>query len=212
VGLGRIVSKNALSGHPWTSGLVPGVRGVAVSVIGRCGADTKEGISMTSTTPTEFEQGAQAEQAAAERDPLLGIDQEVRDVFWQGLIRALEPALWLVEQTPLGTRHPLPQRVLEHLGDRLNARWLRKLAREHLRRLLKIEVGVTLEVLETLLLDSTGDGSHAPLAAACTRVGQVYAELKRRHGMLLAYSLLRWELRLLTYRASPAAAALAFKA
>ena len=42
-------------------------------------------------------------------DPLAGMPAEARTLLWQGMLRAVEPAVWLWEQTPPGTRHALPR-------------------------------------------------------------------------------------------------------
>ena len=48
------------------------------------------------------------------------------------------------------------------------------------------------------------------LAEQCARVGQLYSELKRRAGVGVALALLRGELRMLRYRASPVLASLIY--
>ena len=57
----------------------------------------------------------------------------------------------------------------------------------------------------------TGDARYEKLLGEqCARIGQLYAELKRRAGACLALTLLRGELRLLRYRASAALAPLVY--
>lgn len=144
-------------------------------------------------------------------DPLAGIPAEARALLWQGMLRAVEPAVWLCEQTPPGTRHALPPRVLAHWGERFNAALLPRQTWAHMRRVWRIEFAVAADALEALLLDGDETGYAPLLAACCTRIGQIYSEIKRRCGLLFALLLLRWELKLLGYRGSQAVAPLLFE-
>ena len=144
-------------------------------------------------------------------DPLAGVPTEARTLLWQGMLRAVEPVVWLWEQTPAGARHALPPRVLEHWGDRFNDAILPRQALEHMRRVWRIEFSVAADVLKALLLEGSS-ADYAPLlAACCTRIGQIYSEIKRRCGLVFALLTLRWELKLLSYRGSPVVAPLLFE-
>ena len=144
-------------------------------------------------------------------DPLAGVPAEARTLLWQGMLRAVEPAVWLWEQTPPGTRHALPPRVLEHCGERFNDALLPRQQWGHMRRVWRIEFSVAADTLEALLLDGD-ETEYAPLlAACCTRIGQIYSEVKRRCGLLFALLILRWELKLLGYRGSLVVAPLLFE-
>ncbi|HEU5200809.1 MAG TPA: hypothetical protein VFU32_14315 [Ktedonobacterales bacterium] len=148
---------------------------------------------------------------AAFGDPLAGVPVEARTLLWQGMLKAVEPVVWLCEQTPPGTSHALPPRVLEHCGERFNDALLPRQRWEHMRRVWRIEFSITADVLEALLLDGD-EAEYAPLlAACCTRIGQIYNEIKRRCGVLFALLLLRWEVKLLGYRGSLVVAPLLFE-
>jgi len=76
--------------------------------------------------------GFLSSEGAAVRDPLVGVPEEARTLLWQGFVRALDPVVWMWEQTPAGTQHALPPRVLKHVGERFNdavlpgQQWLRE--------------------------------------------------------------------------------------
>ena len=146
------------------------------------------------------------------RDPLLaGVPEEARTLLWQGLLRAVEPGVWLWEQTPPGTQRHLPPPALEHFGERFNDAALPSQLMEHLRRLWRMQFLLAADLLEALLLEGASE-TYAPLfAACCTRIGQIYNEIKRRGGLFFALLVLLWEVKLLTYRDSPVLAPLLFE-
>jgi hypothetical protein len=121
----------------------------------------------------------------------------------QGLLEAAEGALDLWEQTPPGARRePLPFPVRhagqpyfhpDHLREQTLAGW---------HRLMGIELRLAVQALEALIQQDEAR-YRAYLAEQCVRVGQLYDELKRRAGAWVAQALVRGELRLLRYRASP---------
>ena len=140
---------------------------------------------------------------------LLDVPPEARHTLWRGLTRAMEGALWLWEAAPTSRREP-PPLALRHLGrPYFNSCALHQQTLEGVHRLLRLELPLTVDVLETLLFASEGDACSL-LAEQCVRVGQLYAELKRRAGEVMALLILQWELRLLRYRASSVVAPLVF--
>ena len=151
-----------------------------------------------------------SEQTAL-RDPLAGVPAEARTLLWQGFIRALDPVVWVWEQTPAGARHALPPRILEHFGERFNDAALPRQPMENMRRLWRIEITLAADLLEAQILDGANDAYAPLLTACCTRIGQLYGEIKRRCGRLFAVLTLRWELRLLRNRGSPVVAPLLFE-
>ena len=151
---------------------------------------------------------ALSSEQAALRDPLEGVPAEARTLLCQGFIRALDPVVWVWEQTPAGARHPLPPRVLDRFGERFNDAALPRQSMEHMRRVWRIEITLAADLLEAQILDGANDAYTPLLTACCTRIGQIYNEIKRRCGLLFALLTLRWELRLLGYRGSPAVAPL----
>jgi hypothetical protein len=125
------------------------------------------------------------------------------------LTRALEGALWLWEDAPTSSRQP-PPLALRHLGPpSFNTLDLHRQSLEGIHRLLRLELPLTVDVLEALLWGHD-DKAHALLAEQCARVGQLYAELKRRAGAAFALLILQDELRLLRYRASSVVAPMVF--
>ncbi len=156
--------------------------------------------------------GSLSFEEAAVRDPLVGVPEEARTLLWQGFVRALDPVVWMWEQTPAGTRHALPPRVLKHVGERFNEAALSRQPWETMRRVWRIEFWQAADVLEALLLDGSDSAEYLPLlAACCTRIGQIYREIKRRCGVLFALLILRWEVKLLSYRSSLVVAPLLFE-
>ena len=142
---------------------------------------------------------------------LLTVPLEARTLLWQGLLHAVDPAIWVWEQTPPGTRHTLPPRALEHFGQRLNDAVFPRQPMEPMRRVWRIEITLGADLVEALVLGGSS-ATYAPLlAACCTRIGQVYSEIKRRGGSLFALLMLRWELKLLGYRGSAVLAPLLFE-
>ncbi|HEY7358643.1 MAG TPA: hypothetical protein VH590_19310 [Ktedonobacterales bacterium] len=134
---------------------------------------------------------------------------EARSTFWQGLRRAVANALDLWERTPPGSRRPPPVLHVQHAGQpQFNPAALRQQTLAGLHQLLSIELRLAAEALEALLLASEATVYRALLAEQCGRVGQLYSELARRAGVGAALAILRWELGLLRYRASPVLAPL----
>ena len=144
-------------------------------------------------------------------DPLAGVPEEARTLLWQGFVRALDPVVWLWEQTPAGARHALPPRVLEHWGDRFNEAALPRQQWKTLCNVWRMEFWQAADMLEALILDDERVDYLPLLTACCTRIGQVYREIKRRGGLIFARSMLDWELKMLSYRGSPVAAPLLFE-
>src|SRR5689334_5838943 len=79
-----------------------------------------------------------------------------------------------------------------------------------LHHLLRLELPQTVDALEALLFAHNDETYQPLLGEQCARVGQLYAELKRRAGAVTALLILQGELRLLRYRASPERAPLVF--
>ena len=152
-----------------------------------------------------------AGSAGASPAPPISVPEEAQRWLWQGWVAALEPTLAHWSQTPAGTPRALPQRALTPLGTRFKEEALLEQSPENLLRLLTLDLTTGLEVLETFLLAGSTDEWYALLAGCCSRIGQLYAELRRRFGVLLAVTLLRRELKLLGHRAAPAVADLVYE-
>jgi hypothetical protein len=143
-------------------------------------------------------------------DPLAGVPVEIRSFLWRWLLRALDDSLWeadglLVTFRP--TQDDLAERACPAPFDPAA---LRTLARETLRRLLRVEVRLALEALEVALLTRSQTAcsfAFALMQAHCTHIGQLYRELVVRVGAT-ALLFLGWELRLLRHRGSGAVAPL----
>ncbi len=135
---------------------------------------------------------------------LLAVPQEARAWLWHGLREAVEGTLALWERTAPGVQHPLPVFTLHHTGQpRFNEADLRRQPLENWHRLLGVELRLAAQTLEALILTNDA-ATYAPrLAEQCARVGQLYAEMYRRANEWVATALLKWELKLLRYRASP---------
>jgi hypothetical protein len=143
-------------------------------------------------------------------EALLAVPLEVRAVLWRGLVDALSASLAHWEQTPPGHRSALPSFAVQHAGQpRFPAAALRAQSLAGWHRLMGLELRLAVEALEALLY-SEAAAYRALLAEQCARVGQLYSELKRRAGEVAALAIVRWELRLLRYRASPALASLIY--
>lgn len=142
---------------------------------------------------------------------LISVAPEARRPLWQGLAQAVEGALWLWESTPAGRRREPPPLVLQHVGlPHFNPRDLWQQTLEGIHRLLRLELPLTVDVLEALLCARDAAVYQDALAEQCARVGQLYDELKRRAGAVFALLIFQWELRLLRYRASPVVAPMIF--
>lgn len=136
-------------------------------------------------------------------DPLLEAPADAQAALWQGLLEAVEGALDLWERLPAG-HHSAPIFPVQHAGKlRFPPESLRAQTLAGWHRLVGIELRLAAQALEALLQAGEPAVYRAVLAEQCARVGQLYAELKRRAGAWVALALLRWELRLLRYRASP---------
>jgi hypothetical protein len=97
---------------------------------------------------------------------------------------------------------------VQHAGKRhFQAEALREQTPSGWHRLVGIELRLAAGASEALVL-ADSDIQRERLAEQCARVGQRYAEMERRAGAWVAQALLRWELHLLCYRASPVLAAL----
>ncbi len=135
---------------------------------------------------------------------------EIRSLLWHWLLRALDETLWdadglLVTFRP--TEEDLPERVCPPLFD---PTLLRKLAREALRKMLRVEIRLALEALEVFMLSRSPSATALAFAlvqAHCAHIGQLYRELCYRVYDLAWLDLL-WELRLLRHRASQVVAPL----
>jgi hypothetical protein len=133
---------------------------------------------------------------------LLAVPQEARRDLWRGLRDAVADTLDLWERTPPGRRR-VPPFNIQHAGaPYFDPADLRQQTLADWHRLIGIELRLAVQMLEALLLDEGTTVYRSLLAEQCGRVGQLYSELKRRVGEAWAQALLRWELRLLRYRAS----------
>ncbi len=154
----------------------------------------------------------QAAPAAAlpSDEALLAAPAAVRDLLWQGLTEAVAGALDVWVFTPAGHQSALPVYAVQHAGKPyFDAAALREVTLPGWHRLVGIELRLAAEALEALALAESAT-QRERLAEQCARVGQLYAELERRAGAWVARALLRWELRLLRYRASPTLAPLIY--
>jgi hypothetical protein len=149
-------------------------------------------------------QGARSSGAALAEAALLEVPPEARALLWQGLREAVSGAVDLWERLP-GHPSALPPCSVQHAGKpQYQARMLRAQTLSGWHRMMGIELRLAVEALERLAVAADAAREWARLAEQCGRVGQLYAELKRRAGAVVALSVVRWELRLLRYRASPA--------
>jgi hypothetical protein len=207
VGLERIVPENAFSSHLWIPGLHAGrFLGWLFRVAARLRRCESEGCCMAIVPGASL-----SSEQAAFGDLLGGVPEEARTLLWQGFLQALDPVVSFWEQTPAGTRHALPPPVLEHWGERFDEAVLSRQALETMRRVWRIECALAADVLEALILEGNSAKYLPLLTACCTRIGQIYSEIKRRCGLLFAILTLRWELKLLGYRGSLVVAPLLFE-
>ena len=143
-------------------------------------------------------------------DPLAGVPLEIRSFLWRWLLRALDASVWDADGLLVVCR-PTEDDLPEHLCPPPFApSVLRDLAREALRRLLRVEVRLALEALEVFLLSRRPAASTAAFALAqahCTHIGQLYSALRARVPELALLDL-AWELRLLHHRGSGSVAPL----
>jgi hypothetical protein len=167
-----------------------------------------QGTPAPATLPADLLAAPQAPALSAEL--LAGIPSEIRSLVWRWLLRALDDALWDADG-PLAfacpTQEDLPERVCPAPFD---PDALRPLAREVLRRLLRVEVRLALAALEVAVLTRSPSAyaqASALVQAHGTHIGQLYRALcERIHD--LAWLDLLWELRLLRHRGSGAVAPL----
>ena len=144
-------------------------------------------------------------------EALLEVPQEARAVLWQGLTQAVSGALEVWERLPAGHQGEPPPLTIQHAGKRrFQSAALRRQTLAGWHRLLGIELRLAAEALEALIVAADAAAYRATLADQCARVGQLYAELKRRAGACVALSIVRWEVRLLRYRGSAALAPLIY--
>ncbi|HEU5369008.1 MAG TPA: hypothetical protein VFU69_11110 [Ktedonobacterales bacterium] len=129
---------------------------------------------------------------------------EAQYILWQGLRAAATDALDLWDNTPPGSKRQPPAFPVRHAGKpSFHPAALRQQTLAGLHRLLGIEIRLAAQALEALILTGEAAAYRARLAEQCGRVGQLYSELARRAGVGAALAVLRWELGLLRYRASP---------
>ena len=165
---------------------------------------------LTTSARQPSQPGAGARGAALAADVLLEVPQQARSVLWHGLTSAVSGALDVWERTPSGRQRVLPAFSVQHAGKRrFHPADLRQHSLASWHRLLGIELRLAVEALEALIQRDEAI-YRAALAEQCARVGQLYSELARRAGEWVAEALLRWELRLLRCRASPALAPLIY--
>lgn len=143
--------------------------------------------------------------------PLAGVPQEAQSWLWNGLLQAVEETVWDRAACRPRQAEPPGMRVSRPGQPRYDEAWLRGISLAGLRRMLRLEVQLALEALEAWLLAlGSGHASLVLLGEHADRIGSLYSALCRRVGVILALLFLRWELKLLHYRGSEAAAPLAF--
>jgi hypothetical protein len=149
--------------------------------------------------------------AGAAEQALLAVPQEARQVLWQGLLEAVSATLDAQEHLPAGHRSAPPTFPVQHAGKpQFHPEHLRAQTLAGWHRLMGLELRLGAQALEALLLAPAAIYQEV-LAEQCARVGQLYSELARRAGAWVALSIVRWELRLLRYRASAALASLIYE-
>ncbi len=155
--------------------------------------------------------GRPSSPAALTADEPPVIAEEAQAVLWHGLREAIVGACDLWARIPPGHQCALPPFTLQHTGKRcFNPADLREQTLSGWHRLISIELRLAAQALEALILAAEPEVYWALLEEQCARVGQLYDELKRRAGTRFALPILRWELRLLRYRASPVVAPLIY--
>jgi hypothetical protein len=138
------------------------------------------------------------------------LSSDALQTIWHGLMQAVEGTLALWEQTPTATKHELPVFTVQHAGQPLfDPAWLRQQSQANWHRLMGIEARLAAQALEALILDDTQEHREM-LAEECARIGQLHHEMTRRAGEEIALPILRFELRVLRYRASPTLAPLIY--
>jgi hypothetical protein len=161
--------------------------------------------------PYGYDLARSAQQRAQAAQTVPPLPPEAHAIFWRGLRVAVEEALDLWERTPAGARREPPPLVIQHAGQPLfHPDFLRQQTRKGWHRLMGIELQLTAQVLEALILTQHTETYQRLLAEQCARVSQLYGEMARRVGAGLACALLLGELRRLRYRASRLLAPLAY--
>ncbi|HEY7356428.1 MAG TPA: hypothetical protein VH590_08170 [Ktedonobacterales bacterium] len=155
--------------------------------------------------PYAFDLSRAAKQPApaAEADERPAVPEEAQQHLCRALLRAIEQALDLEERVPPGHRSAPPALPVQHAGKpRFDPDLLAQQTLPGWHRLVAIELRLAVLALEALCCVPEDRAYQDLLAEQCARVGQLYHELKRRAGACFALHILRWELRLLRYRAS----------
>ena len=143
-------------------------------------------------------------------DALLDVPHDARAVLWHGLTQAVAGAVEVWERTPPGHQGAPSPFAVQHTGKRrFSPAALRRQTLAGWHRVVGIELRLAVEALEALALAESAV-QRDRLAEQCARVGQLYTEMERRAGAWVALTLVRWELRLLCYRASPVVASLVY--
>jgi hypothetical protein len=136
---------------------------------------------------------------------------DARRILWRGLVAAAEGALTLWEQSPPGMKREPPPFLVQHVGKPyFNEADLRQQTLDGWHCLMGLELRLAAEALDALILVDA-DEYRPLLAEECVRVGQLYAEMKRRANEWVAQALLAWELHLLRYRGSSTLLALIYR-
>ncbi|HEU5370665.1 MAG TPA: hypothetical protein VFU69_19485 [Ktedonobacterales bacterium] len=149
-----------------------------------------------------------SDDLAAQSALLAGVPEEARRVILRRLFEATDGLVTYWSETPTGRAFE-PNPALRHTGhapfqpDDLFCQ-----PTLNLRRLMGIEARLTVEAAEAFILGQDHVAAWIALRDQCARLGQLYAELKRRTWVGLALLLLDWELRILRYRSSSVVASL----
>ncbi|HLW03913.1 MAG TPA: hypothetical protein VKT82_35020 [Ktedonobacterales bacterium] len=160
--------------------------------------------------PYAYDLTISAGQPALADDPLLEVPDAARADLWKGLTEAVEGALDLWDLLPAGGRSAPPY-TIQHSGKRrFQPQALREQTLAGWHRLVGIELRLAAQALEGIIQEQESATHYATLAEQCARVGQLYTEMQQRAGAWMAQALLRWELRMLRYRASPVVSRLVY--
>ena len=139
---------------------------------------------------------------------LAGIALEARPAVWERLRAALDATRLPWIPTPAS----LPTPDLEMLTPPpLDEATLRGLSLAAWHRLVALEGQMTMDTVLAVAVQVTQrEVLLARLVAHCARLGQLYAEIRRRAGQFFALPLLEWDLSLLRYRFTHAVASLLY--
>jgi hypothetical protein len=141
--------------------------------------------------------------AALPAEALQPMPQAAQHILWRGLTAAVEDTLNLWENTPPGVKRQPPLFAVQHAGkSRFNPAALRAETLRNWHRVTGLELRLAAQALEALIQEDQPIHRER-LAEQYIRVSQLYGELAWRAGHDVACCILRWELRLLRYRASP---------